>query len=284
MNTVLKQKYWSSDDTYKMFNPTSWVTHPSGSVFGVYPEAELSDVSSTFLGRVLVLKYDYNSLTNEFDSTVISIPFNNANVDTATEVRDAQIAFSPNGQVGFVFISAFNPSYRNQFAMIPYYSKSTDGGLTWSDFTMIDFNKAPIERPYLSPDRDNFRNQMLGNYVRFEADSIFQTTNVDPRGKPVDYTLMEIDLAVDKFGLPHLMGTMAVISFGDTLLTTGAGFYRPGFGSWMVDIYVDPMGVARGIVIAKMKHLSPYMEIPIYQMTNLSSLTGPVSAVQKMEV
>jgi hypothetical protein len=254
-STVAKQTLWSSQaglESYFHFAPEALITTPNGSIFCVEAENDLSSDEVVFIDKILIIKYNYNSSTSSFDSTITQIPFVNSGQAIPTDVGSTQIAFGPDGQTGYAIIAGYNPDFNSTLAYIPYYSKTTNGGGSWSPFKMINFNKTEEEKPYRSPEKDNLRSQLLGNYVVFHEDgSISEAdSSTQPFSHPVDYTIMQMDLSVDKNNFAHLFSTLAVASFGDTLLLTGLGVVRPGFGSWQVDIFVNPNSdTAKGFLV-----------------------------------
>ncbi len=68
----------------------------------------------------------YNSLTNDWDSTITYIAFN------GTSVASSSIAFGPDGTTGYIVLFAASPDYGVTTVYAPFVSKSTDGGLTWT--------------------------------------------------------------------------------------------------------------------------------------------------------
>lgn len=213
----------------------------TGAIFSVEPEEDLSSGSVVFTDKVMVYKYMYNSQTQRFDSTVTFLPFANSLQDPPTESGDCQVAFGPDGQTGYVIVNGYNPDFATTFAYTPYVAKTTNGGATWSDFTLINFNRTPEEVGGSSPCKKSVRDAMLGDYVIFTTDSLLvANSSTDPGAHAVDYIFMDFDLTVDAFNNAHFFGIACVAGFGDTLLVTGPGYYRPGYGSWNVHIVVPP--------------------------------------------
>jgi len=240
-----KQTLWSSQTDpapYFHFRQYGLDYTSSGAIFTVEPEEDLSSGDVLFTDKILVHKYLYNSALNSFDSTTTVITFANSGQDPATSVGDCQIAFGPDGQTGYVVIAGYNPDFSNIFAYTPYISSTTDGGNSWSDLKLYNINKSPEEFDYKSPDKDAFRNDLLGNYHIYNSDDTYYTSDSGSlaNSHAVDYTIMDLDIAVDKNNYPHIFGILCVAGIGDTLAVTGPGFYRPGYGSWNFHMTIKP--------------------------------------------
>ena len=241
-----KQALWSSQvDPTPVFHFRTYALDvtSTGAIFTVEPEEDLSSGSVVFTDKVMVHKFTYNSALNIFDSTTTFIPFVNSGQDPATGISDAQLAFGPDGQTGYLVIAGFNPDIAPNFAYTPYVSSTTDGGATWSDFKIYNLNKTVNEYADSSyVDKDAFRNDLLANYMVFNSDSTYYSSDdgAAPNTHAVDYTIMDIDLTVDKFNTPHVFGILCVAGIGDTLAVTGPGFYYPGYGSWNFHFTLKP--------------------------------------------
>jgi hypothetical protein len=216
----------------------------TGAVFAIEQEEDLSSGEVVFTDKIMIYKYVYNTATSRFDSTVTFLQFVNSGQTPATAVSDAQIAFGPDGQVGYVVIGGFNPDVNNTFAYTTYISKTMDGGATWSNLQIVNLNRTPEELTMYMPAKHDFREGLLGDYVKFN-DSSFVSVDTNAGGgvHPVDYTIMDLDLTVDAFNHAHVFATVCVAGFGDTLQVTGPGFYRPAYGSWNIHLTVPPNSI-----------------------------------------
>lgn len=256
--STTKQSLWSSPDPLH-FRTESMEVTSTGAVFVTEPEEDLSSGSVVFTDKLMIYKYTYNSATNSFDSTVTFIPFPNEGGDYATAISNTAIAFGPDGQTGYFAVAAANNFYDSTATYHPFIAKTTDGGATWSNLKFIHLNKRWNEMP--SPEKDSFRDSLLiGNYVHFtEAGEIVPTTYDDPTKHPVDYLVTDIDLTVDQTNTAHLLASLNVSGFGDTLNATfpnGITYY-PGYGSWNVDLYINNLdSSARGIYINQNQSLN----------------------------
>lgn len=231
----------------------------NGSIFAVNAERDASGSGVAYTDRITLYRYNYNSATQSFDSTITYLPFSNEGGDYATVVGGTQIAFGNDGLTGYIVVAAANNEFDSTAAFLPYVAKTIDGGNSWSGWAKIAINKHRSEFP--SPEKDSFRDSLLiGNYVHFtEAGEIVPTTFDDPTKHPVDYLVNDFKVTVDKDNYVHIFASLAVSGFGDTLNATfpnGVTYY-PGYGSWNVDFYLNNVdSVARGIFINKNEGLN----------------------------
>lgn len=255
-----KQALWSSlDPEYFHFRNESMEVTADGSVFAVGPEESLEGDVVTFTDKILVYKYTYNNTTQKFDSSITALPFENEGGEYATLLSNCAISFGQDGQTGYIVLSAANNAYDSTATYLPYISKTTNGGQTWSPWKLIPINKRWNEGP---AEKDAFRDSLLlGTWVRFGSEGPVQfgaetfispTTADDPTRHRVDYLVNDIDLTVDKDNYAHIFASLCVSGFGDTLNQTfpvGVQYF-PGFGSWNVHMTISDMdSAARGTVL-----------------------------------
>jgi len=241
---------WSSPDPLHYISEGMEVSK-TGSIFTVNPERDASGTPITFTDKVTIYRYNYNTSTGNFDSTITYVPFSNEGGEYATTVASSQIAFGQDGLTGFLAIAAANNEFDSIATYLPYIAKTTDGGNTWSDFKLIQINKKRDEMP--SPEKDQFRDSLLvGSWVNFGETGITRTTYDDPKRQAVHYLVNDMELTVDKNNYAHIFASLVVSGFGDTLraeFPTGVTYY-PGYGSFNVDLCINNLdSSARGIFI-----------------------------------
>lgn len=251
-----RQKLWSSDEQFH-FRTESMEVTSQGNVFLVEPEEDLSN-GITFTDRIFVYKFTYNSTTNNFDSLVNEIPFPNEGGDYTTQIGGTAISFAPDGLTGFVAMSAFNNYYDSVGAYVPYISKTTDGGQSWSPFKLIQINH-PYQN-FTSPGLDGLRNNLfVSDFVRFTGDGeIVPAQRGEEYAHKVDYIVNDIDLTVDSYGFAHILTNVSVSGFGDTLFSVPSSIsYFPNYGSWNMDLFIKDLNdEPTGFVINKNEGLN----------------------------
>ncbi len=250
--SAAKQFLESSADPLHFRQESMEVT--TNAVFVTEPIEDLSSGSVAFTDKIAVYKFTYNSFTNDIEKTNIFIPFSNEGGDYATSISNTAIAFGPDGQVGFLVVSAANNEFDSIATYIPYMSKTTDGGQTWSDLVPVKINKKKSDGP--NTGLDSFRDKMLSNLVYFDANgNLIPATYADAATKSVhyvDYLVNDLDLVVDKNNYAHLFASITVSGFGDTLNATFPGgiTYYPGYRSWNMHMFFnDPQGLIKGELI-----------------------------------
>lgn len=244
------EAYWESGEPLHYIADAIEV-NANGDIFASVPEFDVSGGTVVFTDKIAIYKFSYNSTSNRFDSSLVLLPFANEPGDYATSPSNTTISFAPapNNNIGYLAMNAYNIAYDSLVTMSLYLSKTTDGGATWSDFKVVSVNyKNDVDN---TDDIDAFREQMLGNYVRFTETEVLSAQRGEEYAHRVDYFLKDFDLTVDKFGYAHVLAQYCVTSFGDTLVNDpGNLVFYPGYGSWLADITIsDLSGPAVGDVI-----------------------------------
>ncbi len=247
-----KQMLWSSQvDPLPVFNFAQYGLDQTstGAIFTVSPELDLSAAAGfEFTDKVMVFKYVYNSTTESFDSTVTFLPFVNDGQDPPTSVGDVQVSFGPDGQTGYVVVNGYNPTLAAEVSPSApidgnsiFISKTTNGGDSWSDLKIFNINKTAEELDYKSPGKDDFRRNMLGNYLMWSNDSTVTSSDSGAQfnAHAVKYSVLDMDLTVDKHNYPHIFCAIGIVGVGDTVAYESGSFY-PGYGSWFADLTLKP--------------------------------------------
>lgn len=209
----------------------------TGHLFFVDPERDASGAAIVFNNRVTVYRMSYNSANNDWDSTITYIPFN------ASSVATSAMNFGPDGVTGYIVLLAQSPDYGVETVYAPFVSKTVDGGITWSEFHLVNLN------PEASPEVDSLREQWMGSWVNFTGDGFIQSV---PAGSPyshkVEYsTSFDLDVTVDKYNYLHIFTQVMVGGFTDTLAAEGS--VRSGLGQWVTDIFLGDPYYPNGFVM-----------------------------------
>lgn len=218
----------------------SLVQRPGGEIFAVAPELipESQPYSYLFSDKIIVYKFNYNAASNTVDTSIqhISFPNNVSNPLYATEVWDAVIDFDPGGQIGYIGFGGYNFEFDTARTYMPFVSKTSDGGQTWSQFQMLNINPPSSQ---MSQGILELRNQMLGDYVHFGVDTVYAVPPNSPFSHKVNYLVKNLDIAVDSLGKAHLLTQFCVGNFQDTMTHSNFISYYPLFKTWFVDIVFD---------------------------------------------
>jgi hypothetical protein len=226
-------------------NKTESMEVTGSAIFVTAPIETISGNNILFTDKIAVYKYEYNQVSNQLSRTVSFLPFPNEGGSYKTTVANSAIAFGPDGQTGFVMISAANNAFDSVAAYIPYIAKTTDGGQSWSALEPIKINKKKGDGP--NPGLDAFREKMLANLVYFNNNGIPFKANYTDAGNHklhyVDYLVNDFDLVVDKNNDAHVLASLVISGFGDTLNATFPNgiTYNPGYGSWNMHLYFSDL-------------------------------------------
>ena len=217
----------------------------TGKIFFIDPERDLSTGSVVYNNRVTVYGMSYNSATNDWDSTIVYIPFN------GTAIASSSIEFGPDGTTGYIVLFATSPDYGITTVYAPFVSKTTDGGLTWSEFHLVNLN------PEAGAGADSLRKQWLGSWVNFQSDGAIVGVEANsPYSHKVQYsTSFDLDISVDKYNYCHIMTAIVVAGFTDTLEAADPPTIRSALGQWLTDVYLNDPYFPSGFVFDQVKAL-----------------------------
>jgi hypothetical protein len=223
-------------------------------IFVTAPVETISGNDIIFSDKIAVYKYAYNPVSNDFSKTSRFLAFPNEGGTYKTTVANSAIAFGPDGQTGFVMVSAANVAFDSVATYIPYIAKTSDGGESWSPLQPVKINKKKGEAP--NPGLDAFRDKMLANLVYFNSNGLpFKANYTDAsffKLHYVDYMVNDFDIVVDKNNYAHVFMSLVISGFGDTLNATFPNgiTYNPGYGSWNMHMYFsDLQSPVRGQII-----------------------------------
>jgi Secretion system C-terminal sorting domain len=148
-----------------------------------------------YTGNLILGHGIWNETASDFDYTFQQLEFE---INEDDGINDAKIAFSPDGQIGWICILTNLPDVLDYSGYHPIFLKSTDGGQNWS---------APIEVP-------------LGGYYGLDAvqqfitdeylTAFFDPEPVPPRDEIEYYIGYYCDLSVDAWGNPHISGMVCI--------------------------------------------------------------------------
>jgi hypothetical protein len=167
---------------------------PNGDIWHAEAEAIVQGTGLERSGKIMLTKAAVNPANGEMSLTVKELFLPNASGGTI-RIADVLVAFSPNGQIGFVTVlgNIPDPTYCPDEIYYPMFFKSTDAGETWAGPFVIDLNDSP---------------GLVGLRTAINGDSaldIDETTGDTVAVKMIYSTTFEHDIAVDKNGNLHFL-------------------------------------------------------------------------------
>ena len=155
-------------------------------------DASLLDSYTSYLGDIIFMHGIFNPAEGDYDYERFLTP---ADCDYA---RYLKIAFSPDGQIGYIYWNNFDGSipYLDDWSY-PLLLKTTDGGQTWDD----ELISVEICREY---GLDGVKNWLSDEIL----DELFGAGQWDREELLYSTPWFNSDIAVDAFGNPHLLCTV----------------------------------------------------------------------------
>jgi hypothetical protein len=185
-----------STNEFRQYLPSGFTLTQLGETWVVDEENDGSSGSFEYTGNLIVGHGTWDAGNEEFAYTFDHLPLE---INPDDGINDVKVAFAPDGMTGWICAMS------DRIPALPYTSyhpilfKTTDGGQTWSD------------DPY---------EVQLGGLEGLEAVKAFITDSVlqehyapdpvPPRDEIPYYMGYHIDLAVDAWGNPHILGVVAI--------------------------------------------------------------------------
>lgn len=173
-----------------------------------------------YTGEIIVGHGMWNLGTENFDYTFEKLPLE---IDPDEGINDIKIAFSPDGMTGYICVMS---DIENQLPYTSYHPmlfKTTDGGESWSSDPM---------HVHLGGEDgiEAVKNFITDEMLEFHYDP----DPVPPRDEIFYYMGYHVDLSVDAWGNPHIVGIVAIAE------ADGWYHYEGVFG--MFHIWSDDQG------------------------------------------
>ncbi len=146
-----------------------------------------------------------------------------------------KIAFAPDGLVGYIAaVGAPIDNSEPKRVYVPMYSKTTDGGLTWSAAMSVPLNSETLADPlFVDCSFSGVKQSILGG----DGDFIEFTDQPGLQFRAFFSTTFEFDITVDAAGNLHFLAPFMVAGWEDTDREPDFSVY-PGIGGVMVDVYM----------------------------------------------
>lgn len=189
---------------------------------GIFWNVESSWDGNEYMDSVYLYKGVHDPVANKVDwaKAQVFAPAHNLQVDGFPQVVAPNVAFAPDGQIGYVaFLGDLIGGIDSVNA--PIFIKTTDGGDTWGAPVEIDLRQV--------------------SWMEDSLKSLWVDANGDPASTGLPAMSYEFDLSVDMNGNPHLFG---VVGSGSTT-ESGPPSFSFYYGLWKgaIDVHSTDGGL-----------------------------------------
>jgi len=213
---------------------------PNGNIFVVEP-ALVDGLFVNYTGELLFTNGVFNTTTNDYEYTqeLFAAPITNDPVDCT--ISSSRIAFSPDGQTGYVVLLSNNGENTEESygCYYPILYKSTDGGESWDE--------EAINIQLGGPDGL----EAVLNYMSDETLAQIYEPPIPARDEIPFTTAFDLDFVVDAYGNPHILTTVGIGSQEWSIYTSATGepcngwiamihIYSTDDETWMCDTLNTP--------------------------------------------
>lgn len=203
------QAAYASSANQKWFIPGAFTVTQQGVAWFVDESTNWDGTTSTYTGTLTIGKGTFDAGIGNYVYELTQLPFE---INSARGINDVEIAFAPDGQVGYISILSSLPVELPFTSYHPILLKTVDGGQTWSTPIEVQLggaNGLPEVQAYIS-------DAALAAY--------FSPDPVPPRNQIAYYMGYYHDLAVDAWGNPHLAGHILLSNLSAGTIATGTGY------------------------------------------------------------
>ena len=217
--SIATQHNQSSQGEYHQYLPSAFTLTQLGDTWVVDQDNDGSSGEYTYDNDLIIGHGTWSEDNEEFEYEFQLMPLEIG----ADGINDIKVAFAPDGMTGYICVMSDLPEALPYTSYHPILFKTTDGGETWS--------ASPIEVQLGGEDgleavKQFITDEMLAYH--------FDPDPAPPRDEIAYYMGYDVDLAVDAFGNPHIIGLVAI-----TDLVAGQWWHYEGvfamFHIWSTD-------------------------------------------------
>ncbi len=217
------QHDWSSVPPFRQNVPSAMTINPVNGDIWVYESSLIDGLGNQYTDSLLITKGTWNAGLSDYEYTrwVKYSPAYTAGNAPANE----QIAFAPNGQIGYMsmlFDNGGDP-FAAGYAYYPVIYKTTDGGQTWTGPTAVVLGGPDGFQSIKYYLTDEQWNNLWVNPELVHRDSVVYTTAFDH------------DIVVDMNGDLHISVTIGVASTDTPYSIIASGGYGATFHIYSVN-------------------------------------------------
>lgn len=216
-----QNNYPSMGDFYQ-YLPSGFTVTQLGEAWAVDEENDGSSGDYTYTGNLIVGHGLWNDGTEEFDYTFEHMELE---VNPDNGINDVKVAFAPDGMTGWICALSDRVPALDYTWFHPILFKTTDGGQTWSE--------DPIEVQLGGEDGLEAVREFITDETLI---SFYNPDPVPPRDEIPYYMGYHMDMAVDAWGNPHILGIVAICDLEEL------SWYHYEGSFAMFHIYSDDQG------------------------------------------
>jgi hypothetical protein len=218
--SVQTQHNRTSTPPFYQYLPSAFTITQAGDAWMVDENSQGGASTFNYLGSLIVGHGIWDTDLSDYIYDFNLFPLE---IATGDFINDVKIAFAPDGLTGYICVMTNLPDALPYTSYHPILFKTTDGGETWSDPIEVqlggDYGLEPIQE-YIAD----------SNLIDF-----FNPDPVPARNK-IDYWMgYEVDLSVDAWGNPHIIGLVAIADNAAGNIYTSEGLIAM-FHVWSDDL------------------------------------------------
>lgn len=206
------QNSFNSSGPIHWFLPSAFTIQANGTAWFIDERTAWDGATSTFDGILNVAKGTFDEGVGSFVYEVQEWPFD---VNPDDGINDIEIAFSPDGSVGWISILSNAPTTLPYTSYHPILFKTTDGGENW-------------EGPFEVQLGGEEGLEGVKQFITDEALVAFYDPEPVPSRDAIPYYMGYYhDLVVDAWGNPHLHGNVMLADLEAGSIFTGPDYNAP---------------------------------------------------------